>query len=115
MPESDAETDSYIRRSFTCIAFLQPDCTRASTGVRCPRAEPEIQLKVSLGLPGDLIKQFEENNLDCLIVPASGLPSFGERVFLREEYFNLVVPISAEIPLNDDGRIAISFFEQWPT
>jgi DNA-binding transcriptional LysR family regulator len=52
----------------------------------------DINLKISLDFPENLIKRFERSEVDVLILPENLLPAWPEKQLLHEEKINLIFP-----------------------
>lgn len=83
---------------------------------------PELVVTVTLGFQEDLVKDFESNRLDFLILPEDEVPSVGEKVFLSEERSVLVLPrtekfdsINEKTTLDDLASYPTILFEQEDT
>ncbi len=59
---------------------------------------PEISVRVTLGFPQDLLSDFDQFKLDCLIVPEFAIPGHAHIELLGEEKSVLIVPLK-----NTDG------------
>ena len=57
---------------------------------------PQLSLQVRMSASDILIREFEENQLDILLLPDNLLPIFGERTHISDEYAILVYPKSWE-------------------
>ena len=58
---------------------------------------PELKLELKLDYGKDLIRQFENNELDALILPESQLPAQGQKHYLGAENITMVFPKSFNI------------------
>jgi DNA-binding transcriptional LysR family regulator len=56
------------------------------------KENPDLRLSVSMGHQEELLRDFENNMLDILILPEDELPAHGEREFFLEEKSTLVFP-----------------------
>lgn len=78
----------------------------------------ELSLSVKLDQEENLLKDFENNNLDILILPEENVPNHCEKVFFVEEKSSLVYPkynfpfeISNDLNLKKIETIPLIFFE----
>jgi molybdate transport repressor ModE-like protein len=69
------------------------------------KAYPQLQIKLLMEFPGDLLNLFEKNKLDFIILPESFIPAHAERVHLEDEYSTLVFPDSDKFPITKDSTI----------
>ncbi len=60
---------------------------------------PQLEVKLSMDFPETLIKKFEQNEIDCLIMPEHLVPAFAEKKELHSEYSTLVFPNSPNFPI----------------
>ncbi|MBL7666041.1 MAG: LysR family transcriptional regulator [Bacteriovoracaceae bacterium] len=83
----------------------------ASKSVEFATIFPEIDLSVVMDFPENLIKKFENNELDVLIVPEYHIPAMAERLELEAEFSTLVYPDSPQFQIdkNTDFRTISSF------
>ena len=56
------------------------------------KENPELQLSVRMGHQEDLLRDFDANKLDILIMPEDDVPLHGEKEFFLEEKSTLVFP-----------------------
>lgn len=81
-------------------------------------SEPELSIHISLGFQEDLIRGFEENQIDFLVLPEGALPKSGEKLLLSEEAVTLVFPkgnpfnITEETTLEELTKMPTVLFEQ---
>lgn len=62
---------------------------------------PELKISLTLEYAEDLVRKFENRQLDFLVLPEEVLPSSGEKVYLGEEKSTLVYPDSPEFDLQE--------------
>jgi DNA-binding transcriptional LysR family regulator len=72
-----------------------------------------LSVGISLGFQENLIRKFENYQLDILILPEDSLPSFGEKIFLSEEKATLVFPKSDDFNITQD--ITLEELSKLPT
>jgi DNA-binding transcriptional LysR family regulator len=65
------------------------------------------------GFLDDVVKQFEQGDLDIVILPENSLPEEGEKIFLSEEKATLVFPKNSKFPINKN--ISCEELEKYPT
>jgi DNA-binding transcriptional LysR family regulator len=51
---------------------------------------PELEVKLSMDFPDNLLKKFEQHEIDCLILPEFMVPAFADKKDLHTEYTTLV-------------------------
>jgi DNA-binding transcriptional LysR family regulator len=59
-------------------------------------AYPELEVRLSMDFPENIIKKFEQHEIDCLIMPEYMVPAFAEKKELHSEYTTLVFPDSGK-------------------
>lgn len=80
--------------------------------------EKDLSIHISLGFQEDLIKSFEENKIDFLVLPEGALPKAGEKLLLSEEAVTLVYPkgnpfnITEQTSLDELTKMPTVLFEQ---
>jgi DNA-binding transcriptional LysR family regulator len=73
----------------------------ASRVIEFAKEFPDIDVTVTLDFPDNLIKAFDRNELDYIIVPEYHVPSSSDRWELNDEYTTLVFPDSPDYPIDD--------------
>lgn len=77
----------------------------------------DLSAAVILGFKDDLIRDFNNNQLDILVLPEEALPNIGERVFLSEEKSTFIFPknsafqIHSGLNLNEISQLPTVLFE----
>lgn len=61
-----------------------------------------IILSLNLGLYEDLIREFQENKLDLLVLPEASLPHIGEKILIGEEKSTLVFSKANEFAIDEN-------------
>lgn len=51
---------------------------------------PELEVRLSMDFPENIIKKFEQHEIDCLIMPEHLVPAFADKKNLHDEYTTLV-------------------------
>ncbi len=51
---------------------------------------PELEVRLSMDFPENIIKKFEQHEIDCLIMPEYLVPAFAEKKDLHDEHTTLV-------------------------
>lgn len=80
--------------------------------------EEGLSIHISLGFQEDLIRSFEENKIDFLVLPEGTVPKSGEKLLLSEEAVTLVFPkgnpfnITEKTTLEELTRMPTVLFEQ---
>lgn len=78
-------------------------------------AYPELEVKLSMDFPENVIKKFEQNEIDCLILPEHLVPAFAEKWDLHQEYTTLVFSekfnITAKTELKEILSLPVIFYE----
>ena len=59
----------------------------------------DLEISIQLGFQEDLVKDFENYQLDFLILPDTHLPSIGKKKFIGEEYLVFVFPDNPEFEI----------------
>jgi DNA-binding transcriptional LysR family regulator len=77
---------------------------------------PDIEVRLSMDFPETVIKKFEQNEIDCLIIPEHLVPAFADKKDLHSEYTTLVFSdkfkISKGTDLKELLNIPVIFYEQ---
>lgn len=78
-------------------------------------AYPELEVKLSMDFPEAVIKKFEQQEIDCLILPDHLVPAFAEKLELHQEYTTLVFSkkfnINAQTELKEILSYPVIFYE----
>lgn len=80
-------------------------------------AYPELEVRLSMDFPENIIKKFEQHEIDCLIMPEYMVPAFAEKKELHSEYTTLVFPDSGKFnitkttDLKDILNLPIIFYD----
>ena len=80
-------------------------------------AYPELEVRLSMDFPENIIKKFEQHEIDCLIMPEYMVPAFAEKKELHSEYTTLVFPdsgnfnITKTTELKDILNMPIIFYD----
>jgi len=78
---------------------------------------PELEVRLSMDFPENIIKKFEQHEIDCLIMPEYMVPAFAEKKELHSEYITLVFPdspkfnITKSTELKDLLNLPIIFYD----
>lgn len=78
---------------------------------------PELSLEIKMDFPDNLIRDFENNELDCLVLPDKLIPAHCESRVLHTENSTLVFPdspkfdITTETSLKELSEYPLIFFE----
>lgn len=81
------------------------------------RTYPELEVRLSMDFPENIIKKFEQHEIDCLIMPEFMVPAFAEKLNLHDEFTTLVFPnaenfnITAQSDLKDILNYPIIFYD----
>jgi DNA-binding transcriptional LysR family regulator len=51
---------------------------------------PELEVRLSMDFPENIVKKFEQHEIDCLIMPEHLVPAFAEKKDLHDEHTTLV-------------------------
>jgi DNA-binding transcriptional LysR family regulator len=70
---------------------------------------PELEVRLSMDFPENLIKKFERHEIDCLILPEHLVPAFAEKRDLHSEFTTLVYPSSFDISASSSIKEILSF------
>lgn len=71
-------------------------------------AYPQLEVKLSMDFPENLIKKFEQHEIDCLIMPEHLVPAFADKKDLHAEYTTLVFPEKFNITAASDLKEILS-------
>lgn len=78
-------------------------------------AYPELEVRLSMDFPENIVKKFEQHEIDCLIMPEHLVPAFAEKRDLHAEYTTLVFSekfnITKDTDLKDLLNLPIIFYE----
>ncbi len=78
-------------------------------------AYPELEVCLSMDFPENIIKKFEQHEIDCLILPEHLVPAFAEKLDLHSEYTTLVFSdkfnITKTTELKEIVNLPIIFYE----
>jgi DNA-binding transcriptional LysR family regulator len=76
---------------------------------------PDLEVKLSMDFPENVVKKFEQHEIDCLIMPDHLVPAFAEKLDLHDEYTTLVFsdkhPITKKTDLKEILSLPIIFYE----
>lgn len=76
---------------------------------------PDLEVRLSMDFPENIIKKFEQHEIDCLIMPEYLVPAFAEKKDLHDEYTTLVFgnkfDITAKTDLKEILLKPIIFYE----
>lgn len=61
----------------------------------------DLEMKISMDFPENLIRRFERGEIDCLILPDYQVPAWAEKWKLHEEHTILVFPDRPEYKITD--------------
>jgi DNA-binding transcriptional LysR family regulator len=78
------------------------------------KENPDLQLTVRMGHQDDLLRDFESNKLDILVMPEDDLPMHGEKEFFLEEKSTLVFPTTMKDEFFNK-KLSLSMLEVIPT
>lgn len=65
-------------------------------------AYPQLEVRLSMDFPENLIKKFEQHEIDCLILPEHMVPAFADKKELHTEHSTLVFPENFKVTANTD-------------
>jgi DNA-binding transcriptional LysR family regulator len=78
-------------------------------------AYPELEVRLTMDFPENVIKKFERHDIDCLIMPEHLVPAYAEKLELHSEYTTLVfaesLGITAKTDLKEILKHPIIFYE----
>lgn len=63
-------------------------------------AHPQLEVRLTMDFPEAIIKKFEQDEIDCMIMPDYLVPAFADKKDLHTEHTTLVFPNSAKFPIN---------------
>lgn len=63
---------------------------------------PELEVRLSMDFPENIIKKFEQHEIDCLIMPEHLVPAFADKKNLHDEYTTLVFSSKFNITTKTD-------------
>jgi len=66
---------------------------------------PELEVKVSMDFPENLIRRFERGDVDCLILPDYQVPAWASSWVLHEEHTVLVFPDHKDFKITDKTEL----------
>lgn len=76
---------------------------------------PELEARLTMDFPENIIKKFEQHDIDCLIMPDHLVPAFADKLELHSEYTTLVFSdkfnITKDTDLKDILGLPIIFYE----
>lgn len=76
---------------------------------------PDLEVRLSMDFPENIVKKFEQHEIDCLIMPDYLVPAFAEKRTLHEEYTTLVFSEKFEVTktteLKDILALPVIFYE----
>jgi DNA-binding transcriptional LysR family regulator len=76
------------------------------------KENPDLMMSIQMGSHQELLKEFENNLLDILVLPEDDVPMHGEREFFLEEKSTLVFPKNFEFKV--DNKMTLSEIEKMP-
>ena len=66
---------------------------------------PELEIRISMDFPENLIRRFERGDLDCLILPDYQVPAWAEKWVLHEEHTVLVFPDNTDYKITEKTEL----------
>ena len=76
---------------------------------------PEIEVRLSMDFPETIIRKFEQNEIDCMIMPEHLVPAFAEKKELHSEFTTLVFSdkykITKDTDLKDLLALPVIFYD----
>ncbi|MES2529368.1 MAG: LysR family transcriptional regulator [Bdellovibrionota bacterium] len=76
---------------------------------------PELEVRLSMDFPENIIKKFEQHEIDCLIMPEHLVPAFADKKDLHDEHTTLVFgskyDITSKTELKEILQYQIIFYE----
>ncbi len=69
---------------------------------------PELEVRLSMDFPENIIKKFEQHEIDCLIMPEHLVPAFAEKKDLHDEHTTLVFSSKFDITSKTDLKEILS-------
>jgi len=76
------------------------------------KENPDLLMSIQMGSHQELLKDFENNLLDILVLPEEDLPLSGEKEFFLEEKSTLVFPLNH--PMVHQSNLSLSQMEELP-
>ncbi len=73
----------------------------------------DLKISIKLGFQEDLVREFENYQLDFLILPEESLPTVGEKKLIGEERSVLVFPDESEYDIKED--VSLEDLSSYPT
>jgi DNA-binding transcriptional LysR family regulator len=79
---------------------------------------PDVEVSIKMDFPDQLLKDFENHELDCLVLPEKLIPAHCDYKLLHNEFSTLVFPdsdkfkITTETTLKELSELPLIFFEQ---
>ncbi len=78
-------------------------------------AYPSLEVRLTMDFPENVIKKFEQHDIDCLIMPEHLVPAYAEKMDLHSEYTTLVfsesLGITAETDFKEILQHPVIFYE----
>ncbi len=71
-------------------------------------AYPELEVRLSMDFPENIIKKFEQHEIDCLIMPEHLVPAFADKKDLHDEHTTLVFGSKFDITSKTDLKEILS-------
>jgi DNA-binding transcriptional LysR family regulator len=76
---------------------------------------PELEVRLSMDFPENIVRKFEQHEIDCLIMPDYLVPAFAEKKDLHHEYTTLVFSekykITKDTELKDILNFPVIFYD----
>ncbi len=69
---------------------------------------PELEVRLSMDFPENIIKKFEQHEIDCLIMPEHLVPAFADKKDLHDEHTTLVFGSKYDITSKTDLKEILS-------
>ncbi len=66
---------------------------------------PDLDVKISMDFPENLIKSFDKGEIDVLILPQYLIPPWAQSMELHDEYSTLVYPDHPNFPITDETEL----------
>ncbi len=76
------------------------------------KENPDLMMSIQMGSHQDLLKDFENNLLDILVLPEDDVPPHGEKEFFLEEKSTLVFPQNFDFKV--DKKMTLADIEKMP-
>lgn len=70
---------------------------------------PDLEVRLSMDFPENIIKKFEQHEIDCLIMPEHLVPAFADKKNLHDEYTTLVFGSKYNITSKTDLKEILSY------